>query len=188
MTELAQKKCVACEGTTAPFNREEAEVLLKQLKSWTLSGDARWLSKELKFSNFKEALECTDKIGAIAEEEGHHPDIQLSWGKVIVKNSAASRIARRGYSRNVWRNSARAIRQAADREVGKACTGSCCSCHQGFDERSKRNCALWRHLHTIRFEPGHHSGAAESRSIRIEASCAYRSAQIYSRADIRSLA
>jgi len=85
MTELAQKKCVACEGTTAPFNREEAEVLLKQLKSWTLSGDARWLSKELKFSNFKEALECTDKIGAIAEEEGHHPDIQLSWGKVIVE-------------------------------------------------------------------------------------------------------
>ena len=85
MTELAQKKCVACEGTTAPFNREEAEVLLKQLKSWILSGDARWLSKEFKFKNFKEALEFTDKVGAIAEEEGHHPDIQLSWGKVIIE-------------------------------------------------------------------------------------------------------
>jgi 4a-hydroxytetrahydrobiopterin dehydratase len=85
MTELAQKKCVACEGTVAPFNREEAEVLLKQVNGWTLSGDARWISKEFKFKDFKEALARTDKVGAIAEEEGHHPDIQLSWGKVVVE-------------------------------------------------------------------------------------------------------
>ena len=83
--ELAQKKCVACEGTTAPFNREEAEVLMKQLNAWTLSGDARWLSKEFKFKNFAEALAFVDKIGALAEAEGHHPDIQLSWGKVVIE-------------------------------------------------------------------------------------------------------
>ena len=85
MTELAQKKCVACEGTEAPLNREEADILLKQLKGWTLSGDVRWISKEFKFKNFKEALEFTDKVGAIAEREGHHPDIQLSWGKAVIE-------------------------------------------------------------------------------------------------------
>jgi 4a-hydroxytetrahydrobiopterin dehydratase len=85
MTDLAQKKCVACEGNVAPFNREEAEVLLKQLKSWTLSGDARWISKDFTFKDFAEALAFVDKVGAIAESEGHHPDIQLSWGKVSIE-------------------------------------------------------------------------------------------------------
>lgn len=85
MTELAEKKCVACEGTEAPFNKEEAQALLKQLNAWTLSGDSRWISKEFKFKNFAEALAFVDKIGAIAETEGHHPDIQLSWGKAVVE-------------------------------------------------------------------------------------------------------
>jgi 4a-hydroxytetrahydrobiopterin dehydratase len=85
MTDLAEKKCVACEGNVAPFNREEAEVLLKQLKAWTLSGDGRWLSKDFKFKDFAEALAFVDKVGAIAESEGHHPDIQLSWGKAAVE-------------------------------------------------------------------------------------------------------
>lgn len=84
-TDLAQKKCVACEGGVAPLNRTEAEVLMKQLKQWTLSGDAKWLSKDFKFKDFKEALAFVDKVGTIAESEGHHPDIQLSWGKVAVE-------------------------------------------------------------------------------------------------------
>ena len=69
----------------APLVRDEAQILLKQLKAWTLSGDARWISKEFKFADFKEALAFTDKVGAIAEEDGHHPDIQLSYGKVVVE-------------------------------------------------------------------------------------------------------
>lgn len=83
--ELAQKKCVACEGGMPPATRDEATILLKQINRWTLSGDARWISKEFKFKDFAEALAFTDKVGAIAEEEGHHPDIQLSWGKVIIE-------------------------------------------------------------------------------------------------------
>ena len=85
MTELAQKVCVACEGGVAPLVREESQVLLKQLKDWRLSGDAKWLSKEFKFKDFKEALAFVDAVGAIAEKEGHHPDIQLSWGKVVIE-------------------------------------------------------------------------------------------------------
>jgi 4a-hydroxytetrahydrobiopterin dehydratase len=85
MTELAQKKCVACEGGMPPLNREEAKVLIAQLKSWTLSGDAKWLSKDFKFADFKETLAFVDKVGAIAESEGHHPDIQFGWGKATVE-------------------------------------------------------------------------------------------------------
>ena len=83
--DLAQKKCVACESSTAPLNRAEAEVLLKQVNGWTLSGDARWISKELKFKNFAEALAFANKVGDIAESEGHHPDLQISWGKVVIE-------------------------------------------------------------------------------------------------------
>lgn len=85
MMELAQKKCVACEGNVAPFNREEAQVLMKQLSGWTLSGDDRWISKEFKFKDFAEALAFVNKVGRVAEEEGHHPDVQVSWGKVVTE-------------------------------------------------------------------------------------------------------
>jgi 4a-hydroxytetrahydrobiopterin dehydratase len=68
-----------------PCTRDEATILLKQINGWTLSGDARWISKEFKFKDFAEALAFTDKVGAIAEADGHHPDIQLSWGKVVIE-------------------------------------------------------------------------------------------------------
>ena len=84
MTELAQKKCVACEGFETPFDRDEATVLLKQVKAWKLSDDGKSISKEFSFKNFAEALAFVNKVGAIAEEEGHHPDIELGWGRVVV--------------------------------------------------------------------------------------------------------
>ena len=83
--DLVQKKCVACESGMPALTRDEALILMKQLSGWTLSGDNRWISKEFKFKDFAEALSFTDKVGAIAESEGHHPDIQLSWGKVVVE-------------------------------------------------------------------------------------------------------
>lgn len=85
MSDLAQKKCVACEGGTAPLNRTEAEILMKQIKEWHLSGDARWISKEFTFKDFAEAIAFTNKVADIAESEGHHPDLQISWGKVVVE-------------------------------------------------------------------------------------------------------
>ena len=85
MSDLAQKKCVACEGGAAPLNAIEAEVLLKQVKNWSLSPDAKKLSKEFKFKNFADALAFVNEVGAIAEQEGHHPDISLSWGKVFIE-------------------------------------------------------------------------------------------------------
>ncbi|MBI4087985.1 4a-hydroxytetrahydrobiopterin dehydratase [Candidatus Kaiserbacteria bacterium] len=83
--ELAQKKCVACESTQAPFSREAAGALLKQLTGWTLSGDARWLSKEFRFEDFAGAMKFANAVANVAESEGHHPDLQLSWGKAVVE-------------------------------------------------------------------------------------------------------
>lgn len=85
MSDLAQKKCVACEGGMPPLNRTEAEILMKQIQEWHLSGDARWISKEFKFADFAGAMAFTNKVADIAESEGHHPDMQISWGKVVVE-------------------------------------------------------------------------------------------------------
>jgi 4a-hydroxytetrahydrobiopterin dehydratase len=85
--ELAKKKCIPCEAGTPPLSREEALVLLEQLKNWTLSGDARWISKEFSFKDFSKALAFANSVGDIAEREGHHPDLQVSWGKTIVELS-----------------------------------------------------------------------------------------------------
>lgn len=87
---LASKKCVPCEGGTMPLTIQEAETLMKELTDWTLSPDAKKISKEFKFKNFVGALAFTNSAGAIAEEEGHHPDIALSWGKVGIELSTHS--------------------------------------------------------------------------------------------------
>jgi len=85
MTELlAQKKCVACEGWETPLNKIEAEVLLKQVPGWELDADAKNISRKFKFKDFAQALAFTNKVGAIAESEGHHPDIELGWGRVAI--------------------------------------------------------------------------------------------------------
>lgn len=85
MSELAKKKCIPCEAGVRPLDRARAQEFAKQLQGWMVSGDARWVSKEFKFKDFSEALAFTDKIGALAESEGHHPDIVLSWGRVAVE-------------------------------------------------------------------------------------------------------
>jgi 4a-hydroxytetrahydrobiopterin dehydratase len=85
MQDLLQKKCVACEGDVPPLNKIEADVLLKQTPGWDVSDDAKSLSREFKFKNFAEALTFTEKVGAVAESEGHHPDIEMGWGYVRIK-------------------------------------------------------------------------------------------------------
>ncbi len=83
--DLAQKHCVPCEGGTPPLVRQQAQALMPQLKGWTLSGDARWISKEFKFDDFAKAMKFANAIADIAEAENHHPDLLVSWGKVTVE-------------------------------------------------------------------------------------------------------
>lgn len=84
MSDLLSKKCIPCSIGAIPLNAEEIVNFIKNLdESWKVIGDKQ-LERTFKFKDFKEALEFTNKVGAIAEAEGHHPDICLSWGKVII--------------------------------------------------------------------------------------------------------
>ncbi|HWO07306.1 MAG TPA: 4a-hydroxytetrahydrobiopterin dehydratase [Candidatus Paceibacterota bacterium] len=84
---LREKKCVPCEGGTMPLTIPAAEALMQEVEGWTLAPDARKISREFSFKNFAEALAFANKIGAIAEEEGHHPDLTVKWGRVGVELS-----------------------------------------------------------------------------------------------------
>ncbi len=84
MSELARKECVPCQGGTPPLAGEPLAELRNQLGgNWNVI-EEHHLEKEFKFKNFRDALNFTNKVGEIAEEQGHHPDIYLAWGKVRV--------------------------------------------------------------------------------------------------------
>lgn len=82
---LASNKCVPCAGGTPPMLRVEAEKLLREVDNWKLIDEGFLkIQKKFKFKNFKEALAFVNQAGEIAEEEGHHPDINFGWGKVEI--------------------------------------------------------------------------------------------------------
>lgn len=81
---LLEQKCIPCEGGTMPLTIPEAQKLLTEIPSWTLSSDVKKISKSYSFKNFADALLFTNKVGELAEREGHHPDIALGWGKVDI--------------------------------------------------------------------------------------------------------
>ncbi|HSX04338.1 MAG TPA: 4a-hydroxytetrahydrobiopterin dehydratase [Rhabdochlamydiaceae bacterium] len=82
---LSQKKCIPCSKATPPLKGEKLVQLHEQLGSGWKIVDEHHLEKEFTFKDFKEALAFTNKIGEVAEQEGHHPDIFLSWGKVKIQ-------------------------------------------------------------------------------------------------------
>jgi 4a-hydroxytetrahydrobiopterin dehydratase len=82
--DLAQKHCVPCQGGVPPLTGEELVRLQAELGGGWSVVDGHHLEKEFPFKDFVTALEFTNQIGAIAEAEGHHPDIYLAWGKVGV--------------------------------------------------------------------------------------------------------
>ncbi len=82
--QLADKKCVPCRGGTPPLKGEELDALHKSVPKWTVT-NGHHLTREYKFPDFAKALDFVNKVGAVAEEQGHHPDILLAWGKAEVK-------------------------------------------------------------------------------------------------------
>ena len=83
--ELSSKQCVPCRGGVPPLAGDELEALSQQLgNSWEVV-DAHHLSREFTFKNFAEALAFVNLVGEIAEEQNHHPDLYLAWGKVRVE-------------------------------------------------------------------------------------------------------
>ena len=82
MSDLASKECVPCKGGVPPLAGDELTKLHEELGgSWEVVSEHH-LEKTYRFSNFHEALEFTNQVGELAEEQNHHPDILLSWGKV----------------------------------------------------------------------------------------------------------
>lgn len=86
MTELADKKCVPCEGGVEPVSDDEITELRRQVPDWKLVrvDDVPRLERRFFFEDFATALDFTNRVGALAEEEGHHPVLTTEWGKVTV--------------------------------------------------------------------------------------------------------
>jgi 4a-hydroxytetrahydrobiopterin dehydratase len=85
-TPLESRHCVKCEPGTPPLDNSEIGALLGQLDGWTIEeteGHLR-LAKRYKFKGFMPAVAFVNRIAPIAEAEGHHPDLLVSWGSVIV--------------------------------------------------------------------------------------------------------
>ena len=86
MPELAQMKCVACRGGEPTVTNDEIDALHPQIPEWHVKevDGIKRLERVFKFKNFVQALEFTNKVGAIAEEEDHHPMLVTEYGKVTV--------------------------------------------------------------------------------------------------------
>jgi len=80
---LADKDCVPCKGGVAALKGAALESLKSQVPGWDVVNEHH-LHKLYKFADFKTALDFVNRAGAIAEEQGHHPDILLEWGKVEI--------------------------------------------------------------------------------------------------------
>ena len=88
MTELADKKCIPCEGGIPSFDLKEIHKYLKKIDGWDVKTDdskTYYLIKEFKFQNFLESQTFVNKVGNLAESESHHPDIWFGWGYAKIK-------------------------------------------------------------------------------------------------------
>jgi len=84
MAALAQKECVPCKGGIPPLKGNDLAQMRGELDpNWKTVNDHH-LEREFKFKDFREALTFTNEVGEIAEQQNHHPDIYLTWGKVKV--------------------------------------------------------------------------------------------------------
>lgn len=85
MTQLTSKTCVPCQAGATPLNQQEIAEKMPQIDpSWSVA-DGKVLERRFTFKDFAEALAFVNKVGALAEKEGHHPDISLRWGEVIIR-------------------------------------------------------------------------------------------------------
>ncbi len=82
MAELAQKECVPCKGGVPPLKGDQLVMLAQEVgDGWRVIGEHH-LEREFKFQDFRAALDFTNRVGELAEQQNHHPDIYLAWGKV----------------------------------------------------------------------------------------------------------
>jgi 4a-hydroxytetrahydrobiopterin dehydratase len=90
MDDLLSKKCIPCEGGTAPLTSEQIAPLLEKISGWKLSPDSKTIWKDFLFTGFADGMAFANKIAILADEEGHHPNLTVSWAKVYVELSTHS--------------------------------------------------------------------------------------------------
>ena len=83
MSSLATKTCVPCRGRVPPLKGHDLAELHKQIADWQVVNEHH-LTRQFKFPDFKQALAFVNRVGELAEEQGHHPDILLAWGKAEI--------------------------------------------------------------------------------------------------------
>lgn len=83
MSELASRECIPCRGGVPALKGEELEKLSTQVSGWAVV-DEHHLSKVYKFRDFRESLALVERVGELAEQQGHHPDICFGWGRVEI--------------------------------------------------------------------------------------------------------
>ena len=83
MSDLADRQCVPCRGGVPPLKGDEVQKLLVQLADWQAVNEHHLL-KTYRFQNFRETLVFVNRVGELAEEQGHHPDICFGWGKAEI--------------------------------------------------------------------------------------------------------
>ena len=83
MSDLASRNCVPCRGGVPPLKGQELHSLSHQLPNWSVI-DEHHITRKFTFPDFQNALDFVNRVGAVAEQQGHHPDILLSWGKVEI--------------------------------------------------------------------------------------------------------
>ncbi len=81
---LVEKTCTPCRGGIPPLTPQEAEALLAQAPEWVLMDEARRIERTFRFGNFRDALAFVQRVGELAEAEGHHPDTSFGWGYATV--------------------------------------------------------------------------------------------------------
>ena len=82
--ELKNQKCQACSGNTPNFDEKQISDNLSKLNNWSVNDEQKMIYKKFNFKTFKQALNFTNKVGEIADLEGHHPDISLGWGYSLI--------------------------------------------------------------------------------------------------------
>ena len=98
-TDFSLQHCEPCHKGTTALTPHESSIWLNALTGWAIDEKNEWLSKAYSFRNFASALEFVRRIGDIAEQEGHHPDINLGWGyaKINIQTHALNGLHRNDF-------------------------------------------------------------------------------------------
>ena len=82
--DLRKQKCQACSGNTPKLDEKQISKHMSDLDNWSVNEEQKMIFKKFNFKTFNLALNFTNKVGKLADEEGHHPDISLGWGYALV--------------------------------------------------------------------------------------------------------